>query len=138
MAPLWTSTDAIAATGGTCAAGWQAHGVSIDTRTLQAGDLFVALKAARDGHDFVAQALEKGAAAALVSYIPDGVAADAPLLRVDDVEQGLESLAIAAPRPRRECADCCGDGIGGQDLDQGNATDGFGGARAHPCLSRQL
>ena len=51
---------------------WTAGGVSIDTRTIQPGDLFVALKAARDGHDFVAQALEKGAGAALVSRIPEG------------------------------------------------------------------
>jgi UDP-N-acetylmuramyl pentapeptide synthase len=51
---------------------WAATGVSIDTRTLQPGDLFVALKAARDGHDFVAQALAKGAAAALVSAHPRG------------------------------------------------------------------
>ena len=64
---LWTSTDAARATGGRSTADWQAGGVSIDTRTLQSGDLFVALKDVRDGHDFVAQALGKGAAAALVS-----------------------------------------------------------------------
>jgi UDP-N-acetylmuramoyl-tripeptide--D-alanyl-D-alanine ligase len=70
--------------------------VSIDTRTLQAGDMFVALKDIRDGHDFVAQALEKGAGCALVSRIPDGVPADAPLLVVDDVLTGLEALGCAA------------------------------------------
>jgi UDP-N-acetylmuramoyl-tripeptide--D-alanyl-D-alanine ligase len=70
--------------------------VSIDTRTLQPGDLFIALKAARDGHDFVAQALEKGAAAALVSHVPDGVGPDAPLLIVEDVQAGLEALGKAA------------------------------------------
>jgi UDP-N-acetylmuramoyl-tripeptide--D-alanyl-D-alanine ligase len=69
--------------------------VSIDTRTLQPGDLFVALKATRDGHDFVAQALAKGAAAALVSRVPDGVAADAPLLIVNEVQTGLEALGRA-------------------------------------------
>ena len=67
---LWTSADAAAATGGRAPADWQATGVSIDTRTLQPGDLFVALKDVRDGHDFVAQALAKGAAAALVSAYP--------------------------------------------------------------------
>ena len=51
---------------------WQAGGVSIDTRSLQPGDLFVALQAERDGHDFVAQALKNGAAAALVSRQPKG------------------------------------------------------------------
>ncbi|SLN52634.1 UDP-N-acetylmuramoyl-tripeptide--D-alanyl-D-alanine ligase [Roseovarius litorisediminis] len=93
---LWSASDAAAATGGYSTTDWQATGVSIDTRTLQAGDLFVALKAARDGHEFVAKALENGAAAALVSYIPDGVAETAPLLIVDDVLMGLEALGRAA------------------------------------------
>ncbi|MBR9842577.1 MAG: UDP-N-acetylmuramoyl-tripeptide--D-alanyl-D-alanine ligase [Rhodobacteraceae bacterium] len=98
---LWTFSDVAAATGGHATADWEANGVSIDTRTLEPGDLFVALKAARDGHDFVAQALEKGAAAALVTHIPEGVAPDAPLLIVDDVLEGLEALGRAA-RARTE------------------------------------
>ncbi len=93
---LWTAAEAAAATGGTNTADWIATGVSIDTRTLQPGDLFVALTATRDGHEFVAQALEKGAAAALVSRVPEGVAPDAPLLIVDDVQTGLEALGRAA------------------------------------------
>lgn len=92
---LWTSDDAAAATGGRVTAAWTASGVSIDTRTITPGDLFVALQADRDGHDFVAQALAKGAAAALVSRIPDGVASDAPLLVVPDVLRGLEDLGRA-------------------------------------------
>lgn len=97
MSALWTSDEAIAATSGRAQGqGWDAHGVSIDTRTLERGDLFVALKAARDGHDFVAAALDKGAAAALVSHVPKGVDANAPLLIVDDVLSGLERLGIAA------------------------------------------
>lgn len=97
MTLLWRAKEAAAATGGQLLGGdWQAGGVSIDTRTLAPGDLFVALAAARDGHDFVADALAKGAAAALVSRIPDGVAADAPLLLVDDVLAGLERLGAAA------------------------------------------
>ena len=93
---LWTASEAQEATGGRAQGDWTARGVSIDTRTLRPGDLFVALKAARDGHDFVAQALEKGAAAALVSHIPEGVADDAPLLLVDDVQAGLKALGRAA------------------------------------------
>src|SRR6056297_1367151 len=93
---LWTSEDAAKATGGRATRDWQASGVSIDTRTIAPGDLFVALKAARDGHDFVALALEKGAAAALVSHIPEDVPEDAPLLIVDDVLKGLEAMGIAA------------------------------------------
>ncbi|PJE29711.1 UDP-N-acetylmuramoyl-tripeptide--D-alanyl-D-alanine ligase [Pseudooceanicola antarcticus] len=96
MSVLWTAAEAAAATGGEARGDWQAEGVSIDTRTLVAGDLFVALKAARDGHEFVAQALEKGAAAALVTHVPEGVAPDAPLLIVGDVLEGLEGLARAA------------------------------------------
>ncbi|WP_027237003.1 UDP-N-acetylmuramoyl-tripeptide--D-alanyl-D-alanine ligase [Leisingera caerulea] len=93
---LWTAEEAAAATGGQAQGDWAVSGLSIDTRTIEAGDMFVALKAARDGHDFVAQALEKGAAAALVSRIPDGLPEDAPLLIVDDVQAGLEALGKAS------------------------------------------
>jgi UDP-N-acetylmuramoyl-tripeptide--D-alanyl-D-alanine ligase len=53
---LWTSAEAQAATGGTAQGVWSCTGISIDTRTLEPGDLFVALKDVRDGHDFVANA----------------------------------------------------------------------------------
>ena len=92
---LWTSAAAAEATGGQVTADWACEGVSIDTRTLEPGDLFVALKDVRDGHEFVAQALQKGAAAALVSRVPEGVAEDAPLLIVDDVLAALEDLGRA-------------------------------------------
>lgn len=91
---LWTSSEAIAVTGGTSSE-WVASGVSIDTRTLKKGDLFVALTDIRDGHDFVAQALESGAAGAMVSRIPEGLE-DAPLLVVPDVLKALEALGRAA------------------------------------------
>ncbi len=93
---LWTAEEAARATGGEASGDWSVDGVSIDTRTIQPGDLFVALKAARDGHDFVAQALQCGAGAALVSHIPDNVAKDAPLLVVPDVLTALEDLGCAA------------------------------------------
>ena len=97
MTALWTSADAAAATGGRAVGpDWSATGVSIDTRTLQPGDLFVALKDVRDGHEFVQGALALGAAAALVSRMPEGCPADAPLLVVSDVLEGLEALGIAA------------------------------------------
>jgi len=95
VSALWSAADAAAATGGRALGDWSATGVSIDTRTLQPGDLFVALKDVRDGHEFVAQALEKGAAAALVSRVPEGVDQDAPLLVVDDVLDGLTALGAA-------------------------------------------
>ncbi|WP_226781888.1 UDP-N-acetylmuramoyl-tripeptide--D-alanyl-D-alanine ligase [Oceaniglobus trochenteri] len=93
---LWTSADAAAATDGMSMHQWQATGVSIDTRTLKPGDLFVALSDVRDGHDFILQAMEKGACAAMVSYIPDEVDETVPLLVVEDVLEALEDLGRAA------------------------------------------
>ncbi|MCV2868977.1 UDP-N-acetylmuramoyl-tripeptide--D-alanyl-D-alanine ligase [Defluviimonas sp. WL0002] len=95
MEPIWTASEAEAATGGRATRDFAATGVSIDTRTLQPGDLFVALKDVRDGHDFVADALKKGAAAAFVSRIPEGCDDDAPLLIVPDVLEALEALGRA-------------------------------------------
>lgn len=95
--PLWTRDEAVAASGGTCAADWQASGVSIDSRTLQPGELFVALAGpTHDGHDYVAKALAAGAAAALVHRRPEGLAKDAPLLLVADTLEGLRRLGAAA------------------------------------------
>jgi len=92
---LWTAKEIEAATGGKAIGDWSVNGISIDTRSIAKGDLFVALKAARDGHDFVAQALEKGAGAALVSCVPEGVSDGVPLLLVDDVLAALEDLGRA-------------------------------------------
>lgn len=89
---LWTAADAVRATGGEGSGGWTAGGVSIDTRTLEPGDLFVALRGPNhDAHDFVGAAFARGAAAAMV----DRDVADAPgaLLRVGDTLAGLEALA---------------------------------------------
>ncbi|HPG22053.1 MAG TPA: UDP-N-acetylmuramoyl-tripeptide--D-alanyl-D-alanine ligase [Amaricoccus sp.] len=96
MTALWCRDEAVAATGGESRADWSAGGVSIDTRTLAPGDLFVALTAERDGHDFVADAFARGAAAAMVARRPDGVPAEAPLLVVGDVLDGLRALGAAA------------------------------------------
>jgi UDP-N-acetylmuramoyl-tripeptide--D-alanyl-D-alanine ligase len=71
------------------------YGVTTDSRHVSHGDLFVALKGDRfDGHDFVAQALEDGAGAALVSE-PGGIAQSAPLILVDDTRLALGRLAQA-------------------------------------------
>ncbi len=99
---LWTSGDAAAATSGDARGGWPGDwpgvtGVSIDTRSIAPGELFVALAGEnRDGHDFVARALAAGAGAAMVDHVPDGVAADAPLLVVDDTLEALGALGAAA------------------------------------------
>lgn len=93
---IWTAKDLVKATGGSTTTDWIATGISIDSRTLSPGDLFVALNAERDGHDYVAEAFAAGAVAALVTHVPNGVSADEPLLIVPDVLTGLESIGIAA------------------------------------------
>jgi len=98
MTALWTAIEAAAATGGKALGpDWSANGVSIDSRTVAAGELFVALAGPNhDGHDHVAAAFKAGATAALVHKIPDGVAANAPLLLVEDTLEGLKRLGAAA------------------------------------------
>ena len=92
---LWSAATAVQATGGISVVDWEALGVSIDSRTLQSGDLFVALSGPNfDGHDYVARALEGGAAAALVARRPEGFGDTAPLLEVGDTMIGLERLGI--------------------------------------------
>lgn len=66
------------------------HGVNFDTRRLQEGQLFVAMAGARDGHDFVPQALEKGAVAVLASKPLD---ASIPAIYVEDTAKALQDLA---------------------------------------------
>jgi len=102
MSALWTSREMEAATLGHAACAFETNGVSIDTRTLEPGDLFVALQGdARDGHEFVSAALARGASAAMVSHPCGDIPADAPLLRVAHTMRGLEDLGRAA-RARAE------------------------------------
>ena len=97
--PLWTAVDAASATGGRSRRSWQADRVSIDSRSTEQGDLFVALRGpTNDGHDHVADALARGAAAAVVEKRPDSLPEDAPLLLVDDTMQALEAMAGFARR----------------------------------------
>src|SRR4029077_13444309 len=96
--PLWTTADAQAATGGVALGPvWNATGIAIDTRMLERGDLFVALRGDRDGHAFVSAAFERGAAAALIDD-PKLTAetAGGPLLRVADSLKGLAAMGVAA------------------------------------------
>lgn len=94
MQILWTSAEAESATGGKSTCEWQAYGVSIDSRNIKRGDLFIAIKGEHfDGHDFVADALKNGAAAAVVSHVPNNVNDGAPLLIVNYVTAALQDLA---------------------------------------------
>jgi UDP-N-acetylmuramoyl-tripeptide--D-alanyl-D-alanine ligase len=74
-----------------------AQGYSIDSRTVGSGQLFFAVKGERlDGHDFVEQALEKGAAAAVVRKDQLGrYPAETRLLAVEDTLVALQTLATA-------------------------------------------
>ncbi len=77
------------------AAETRAGGVSIDSRSLRPGDLFVAIRGARfDGHRFVADALARGAVGALVSDAAAlGTPPAAPGIVVDDTLRALQALA---------------------------------------------
>jgi UDP-N-acetylmuramoyl-tripeptide--D-alanyl-D-alanine ligase len=102
MSALWTSAELRDATGGKLAAEVAVQRVGFDSRQVAAGDLFVALKAARDGHDFVPQAFAAGAAAALVEHgedprcltVPDTLAALHGLGRAARARSGAHVVAV--------------------------------------------
>jgi UDP-N-acetylmuramoyl-tripeptide--D-alanyl-D-alanine ligase len=99
-APLWTSAEMAAAMRAIVngAVPGAVTGLSIDTRTILPGEAYFAIKGdVHDGHDFVAAALEKGAALAVVDAAHcQSFAAGAPLLVVHDVLAGLVELARAS------------------------------------------
>ena len=91
--PLWTGPEVKALTGACGLTEWSASGVSIDTRTLTPGDIFVAIQGPRfDGHQFAREALAKGASAVLSHQD----LADPRVMRVDDTLQALRQLAQGA------------------------------------------
>lgn len=71
------------------------NGVSIDTRTLQKGDLFIAIQGDTDGHQYVEKAFEKGAIAAIVSD-PDLLIKNATYFRVANTKEALNKIGIKA------------------------------------------
>jgi len=91
MSVLWTRASLEAATGGRIAAEVAVTGVSIDTRTLQPGDLFVALVGDNsDGHAHIDMALERGAACVMVHRAD--LSDDPRLLVVADTFLALQAL----------------------------------------------
>ena len=93
---LWQSSEATKATGGISALDWSAAGVSIDSRTVEQDDLFIAISGPNfDGHDFVQGALDNGAVAAIVAQAVEGVSAVTPLLKVSDTFVALNDLGRA-------------------------------------------
>jgi UDP-N-acetylmuramoyl-tripeptide--D-alanyl-D-alanine ligase len=96
MPALWSAAEAGAASGGSSLMDWSATGVSIDTRSLAPGDLFIALHGPNhDGHDFVAAAFNQGAAAAMVDREVPQLPTSSPLLQVTDTLAGLAALGAA-------------------------------------------
>jgi UDP-N-acetylmuramoyl-tripeptide--D-alanyl-D-alanine ligase len=97
MSALWSHAELSVALGAasTGRLSTTIGGVSIDSRTLEAGDLFFAIKGdAHDGHDHVARAFEAGAAAAVVSR--ERAPALGPVFAVEDTLAAMARLGVAA------------------------------------------
>ncbi len=101
MSALWTSDEVAAALSpAATVAPFEAQGVTFDSRAVGKGDIFFALKGeSSDGHGFVADALTRGAVAAVVSHDVEG--ARGTLIRVPDTMKALVDLGRAARRRSR-------------------------------------
>lgn len=94
--PLWQSHELRVALTPNVSMMANAFGISKDTRTLQIGDLYIAIRGENmDGHTFVKTAVQKGAAACLVDHLVDGVLPDKQIV-VPDVMQAFNRLALFA------------------------------------------
>ena len=89
---LWTSQEAAKATAGRAIGDWAVSGLSIDSRSIQAGEMFVPLKDTRDGHDFIGGARANGASAIMSEHQTEA----APALVVTNAMQALTDLAVAS------------------------------------------
>ena len=91
--PLWSAAEVAAATGGVLHGDDRPiTGLTYNSREIVPGDLFLALKGERDGHQFAGSAFASGAAAALVEHAVEG----GPCVVVPDTLRGLEALGVAA------------------------------------------
>jgi UDP-N-acetylmuramoyl-tripeptide--D-alanyl-D-alanine ligase len=101
MSALWTSAEIAEAIGGTAHGAFEAEGVTFDSREVDPGDLFLALKGeASDGHFFLDSAFAAGASGAVASRD-----LDRPHVRVDDTMAALNDLGRAA-RARTDARIC--------------------------------
>ena len=98
---LWSADEIAAATGGKASGGhgggdWSVVGISIDSRTVLPGELFIALRGPNhDGHRFVQAALDRGAAC-MVDTVPSKLPDTAPLIKVEDTMAALTALGQAS------------------------------------------
>lgn len=128
--PLWTSAEAASATGGNAIGDWSIHGLSIDTRSLKEGDLFVPLKDIRDGHDFIPAAYEAGAGATLSERRIE----NAPALIVDDSLQALRDLAVAARNRSKAVRIAVTGSVGKTSVKEAIATICHASGKSHKSI----
>lgn len=95
MSTNWSADEVATTTQGKTSGAWIATSVSIDSRNITPGALFIALVGQRDGHEFVADALKKGAVTAIVSKPIKNIDAT-KLVVVEDTEKALQQLGAAA------------------------------------------
>lgn len=89
---IWNYIEAAEATGGKNSCEWQGNKISIDSRHLQKDDIFIALKGNNcDGHDYVHDAINKGASVAIVEKNLDNIS---PILKVDNCIKAINDMAI--------------------------------------------
>ena len=97
MSALWNAGAIADATGGTLSVPFNVHGVAFDSREVQPGDLFIAMRGeTTDGHRFIDAALAAGAAGVLCETPIDG-----PHVLVPDAAAAMAALGLAA---RARCA----------------------------------
>ena len=100
---LWSADEIAAATDGKASGGhgggdWSIVGISIDSRTVLPGELFIALRGPNhDGHRYLDQALERGAAC-LIDHPPKRLPETAPVIQVRDTMEALIALGLSARR----------------------------------------
>lgn len=93
---LWTQSTICAITGGSVIKPFNITGISIDSRSVEPGDLFIPLKAKRDGHFFIKSAANAGASASLVVRKPRNIPRGFPIVYVKNTLRALEALGKAA------------------------------------------
>jgi UDP-N-acetylmuramoyl-tripeptide--D-alanyl-D-alanine ligase len=97
--PLWSEQELTKALGAPPSAALRApvNGVSIDTRTLRPGDLFIAIKGdSADGHEYVERAFAAGAVSCVVARDRESLSAHGPVFAVDDPLRAMGRLGVAA------------------------------------------
>ena len=101
---LWCANEIAEAVGSTSNSNWSASGISIDSRTIKPGDLFIALRGPNfDGHDFLGDAFERGASGSLISNKSVGFINREKLILVEDTYEGLKKLCLFARSRSTDC-----------------------------------